>query len=366
MPQIPRRQLLGGVASLVGVSFGARSQIVDVLPWRPDAGDPPESPHAAEWMFFTPAEAETIEAVADRFIPPDETTAGGKDAGCAVFVDRQLAGPYGSRRELYVSPPFLKGQKNQGPQGQDGPAAIYRKALAARDAYARRHKGGIFAKLSPNNQDEILKPLERGDVKLEGVDGQSFFETLLKAIREGFFADPIYGGNRDMCAWKMIGFPGARNDYRDCIGRHNQQFPLGPVSIMGAPDRKPPTKTRGLAMPRKLPSRDVLVIGLGWTGSIVAHELTDAGPARALAAATCGGSDESHPCGARRPAHRFDGRGADRPRYAVVRPEARRRAGRGRSHLCPQQLGPRGAGGGRGRSCGRAPLHHRARGTLGG
>ena len=191
MPQIPRRQLLGGVASLVGVSFGARSQIVDVLPWRPDAGDPPESPHAADWTFFTPAEAATVEAVADRFIPPDETTAGGKDAGCAAFVDRHVAGPYGSRRGLYVSPPFLKGQNNQGPQDQDGPPAIYRKALAALDAYARRHKGGIFAKLSPNNQDEILKHLERGDVKLEGVDGQSFFETLLKAIREGFFADPI-------------------------------------------------------------------------------------------------------------------------------------------------------------------------------
>ncbi len=179
-------------------------------------------------MFFTPAEAATIEAVADRFIPPDETTAGGKDAGCAVFVDRQLAGPYGSRRGLYVSPPFLKGEKNQGPQDQDNPAAIYRKALAALDAYARQHKGDIFARLSPSDQDEILKGLERGDVKLEGVDGQSFFETLLKAIQEGFFADPIYGGNRDMCAWKMIGFPGARYDYRDWIGRHNQRFPLQP------------------------------------------------------------------------------------------------------------------------------------------
>ncbi|MGA8447952.1 MAG: hypothetical protein WB766_22605 [Roseiarcus sp.] len=85
-----------------------------------------------------------------------------------------------------------------------------------------------------------------------------------------------------MCAWKVIVFPGARYDYRDCIGRNNQQFPVGPVSTMGAPDRKPPTKTRGLAMPRKLPSRDVVVSGLGWTGSIVPHGLTEAGPARAL------------------------------------------------------------------------------------
>jgi len=30
-------------------------------------------------------------------------------------------------------------------------------------------------------------------------------------------------------------------------------------------------------MARKLPRRDVAIVGLGWTGSIVANELTDAG-----------------------------------------------------------------------------------------
>ena len=30
-------------------------------------------------------------------------------------------------------------------------------------------------------------------------------------------------------------------------------------------------------MARKLPHKDVVIIGLGWTGSILAHELTDAG-----------------------------------------------------------------------------------------
>ena len=32
---------------------------------------------------------------------------------------------------------------------------------------------------------------------------------------EGYFADPIYGGNRDMAGWKLVGFPGVRYDYRD-------------------------------------------------------------------------------------------------------------------------------------------------------
>jgi len=30
-------------------------------------------------------------------------------------------------------------------------------------------------------------------------------------------------------------------------------------------------------MARKLPKRDVVIVGLGWTGSIMAHELTDEG-----------------------------------------------------------------------------------------
>jgi len=53
---------------------------------------------------------------------------------------------------------------------------------------------------------------------------------------EGFFADPAYGGNRDMASWRMIGFPGARYDYRDFVSRHNETYPLPPVSILGAAD----------------------------------------------------------------------------------------------------------------------------------
>ncbi len=52
-----------------------------------------------------------------------------------------------------------------------------------------------------------------------------FFETLLQDTRYGFFADPIFGGNRDMAAWKMTGFPGARYDYRDWVERHNERYP---------------------------------------------------------------------------------------------------------------------------------------------
>ncbi len=50
---------------------------------------------------------------------------------------------------------------------------------------------------------------------------------------EGFFADPVYSGNRDMVGWKMIGHPGAKYDYLDWIERHNETYPHPPVSIYG-------------------------------------------------------------------------------------------------------------------------------------
>ena len=68
--------------------------------------------------------------------------------------------------------------------------------------------GKRFAELAPEEQDEVLRGMEAGTVQLSGIEAKKFFKTLLKDIQEGFFADPIYGGNRDMCAWKMIGFPG--------------------------------------------------------------------------------------------------------------------------------------------------------------
>jgi gluconate 2-dehydrogenase gamma chain len=93
--------------------------------------------------------------------------------------------------------------------------------------------------LVAEQQDEILHGLESGTVQLEGVDGKTFFEQLLKDVQQGFFADPIYGGNHEMCAWKMIGFPGARYDYTEWVGRHNEHYPYPPVSIAGRDDWKP-------------------------------------------------------------------------------------------------------------------------------
>jgi gluconate 2-dehydrogenase gamma chain len=236
-----RRDFLAGTAILVLSTVNSRATVVSGgLPWTPNAGTPPTPVRPGPWNFFTSDEARAVEALADRIIPPDPQTPGGKDSGCAVFIDRQLAGAYGRSEGHYTQPPFMPGTKQQGSQSAKGPAAAYREALAALDKYCQsNYQGKRFPDLSDEQKDELLKGLEDQKVKLEGVDGGSFFALVVKDVKEGFFADPLYGGNRDMAGWKMIGFPGARYNYRDWVERHNEPFPLPPVSIMGRGDWSP-------------------------------------------------------------------------------------------------------------------------------
>jgi gluconate 2-dehydrogenase gamma chain len=202
------------------------------LPWKPGSADPPTVVTPGGWHYFTPQEAATVEAFVDRLIPPDPETPGGKDTGCAVFIDRQLAGPYGRFEGYYMSGPFQVGTKEQGPQSSVTPAQQYRKALAALDTACRSKFGGkAFTELTDDQRDEAIKGLEDGSLKLDGTDSKEFFKLILKDTQNGFLADPIYGGNKDMASWKMIGFPGTHYDYRDWIDRHNQRVTLPPVSI---------------------------------------------------------------------------------------------------------------------------------------
>jgi gluconate 2-dehydrogenase gamma chain len=236
-----RRDLLAGTAVLLlSGGLGRASTISGQLPWSPNAGDPPVRVKAGPWLFFSGDEGRAIEAIADRVIPPDPETPGGKDSGCAVFIDRQLAGPFGEQDGLYVRPPFQTGMKNQGDQSEGGPRQNYRSGLAALDkACKAKYAGKEFADLSDSDKDKVLGDLESGELKLDGADGKAFFAEVIKDLQMGFFADPIYGGNRDMVAWKMIGYPGTRYNYLDWVDRHNERFPLPPVSMTGRAEWTP-------------------------------------------------------------------------------------------------------------------------------
>jgi gluconate 2-dehydrogenase gamma chain len=231
-----RRQLLATAAwFLAGTAVARASSISGSLPWNPNAGHPPQQVRPGSWQYFTHDEANAVEAIVDRIIPPDPQTPGGKDAGCGVYIDRQLAGPYGKNEGLFRGGPFQEGAKSQGPQSPETPAELYRKGLAALDKHCKDKFGGKgFAALSDADKDAVLHELDNSEMKFGEADGKVFFDQILKDTQQGFFADPIYGGNKDMTAWKMIGFPGARYNYLDWVDRHNERFPLPPVSIAGS------------------------------------------------------------------------------------------------------------------------------------
>lgn len=229
--------LLASTAAIVAVTTISRRAGARVIsgatPWSPNEVYPPEIVQPGPWRFFTADEAAVVEAIADRLIPPDDLGPGGKDAGCAVFIDRQLMSPYGTSEWLYMEAPFVPDAPgNFGPQSPKTPIQRYREGLAALAAYTKQQYGGkLLHQLDPAEQDKVLTGLEKGDVKIP--EAKAFFNQVQANVVEGYFADPIYGGNKDMCGWKLVGFPGVRYDYRDVIDNPNKPYTLPPVSLAG-------------------------------------------------------------------------------------------------------------------------------------
>ncbi|WP_341523678.1 gluconate 2-dehydrogenase subunit 3 family protein [Pseudomonas sp. G.S.17] len=234
---LTRRQLLVSSATSIAVGAAASAKaatLVGLPQWVPFDRNGPMHYDTPGWQFFTADEAREVEAIVERLIPADDLSVSGKDAGCAVFIDRQLAGEYGTFDRLYMQGPFEKGTPMQGDQSPLVPQQRYRLGLAGLAGYCQKQFQKAFSALSAEDKDKVLTDLEKGAISLDGIDAKLFFQQVLGNTMEGFFADPIYGGNRDMVSWKMIGFPGARYDYRDYIGRHNQKLDLVPISIIGS------------------------------------------------------------------------------------------------------------------------------------
>lgn len=238
MPRSTRRELLGASALLALAGPALGRTISGEMPWEPNEAFPPPPIEPGPLQFLTQDEAATIDAIVDRLIPADELGPGGKESGCTVFIDRQLAGPFGVNDGLYNEGPFAEHPlPSQGLQTALTPREQYRKGLAALAEYCKAHfDGRSFAQLSPADQDKVLKGLEKGEIELPGFSGRALFAAVHTGAMEGFFADPIYGGNRDMAGWKLVGFPGTRYDYRDVIANPNKPYTQPPVPISGRSD----------------------------------------------------------------------------------------------------------------------------------
>ena len=237
--RLSRRRLLtaGAVITAAPVVTAAAAATLggSDVPFKEGQANAPSAVDTSSgWTWFTDAEAAFVTAAVARLIPADDLGPGAVEADVPTFIDRQLAGAYGRGERWYMQGPWSPGLPTQGYQTRLTPAGMYRAAIRATDAaVVRESHGGSFAKLAAADQDAFLQRLEKGDVALDGIDAKAFFAQLLQNTMEGFWSDPIYGGNRDMAGWKLIGFPGARYDHSSFVAQHGTAYPLPPVGLKG-------------------------------------------------------------------------------------------------------------------------------------
>jgi gluconate 2-dehydrogenase alpha chain len=212
-------------------------------------------------VVLTQAEADTLAAILERLFPADENGPGATEIGVLEYVDRALAGPYAHARDAYRLGLFAINQ-----------ASIHRFQIG-------------FGQASSDQQDSLLIELEEGRVReFDAIAAKEFFELVRAHLQEGLFSDPCYGGNRNKAGWKVLGHPGVwlENSAEEnlCPGQVDKggviqslaDIQLPKASSLTIPNYDP---QRGALDPA--PDTDVVLVGAGSVGSMVAPILAKAG-----------------------------------------------------------------------------------------
>lgn len=232
---VPRRQFLLG-AGLVGTSLAGTAiaaglpEPAEVQQGAPAAAAPTQE--AEPFVNLTALEAAFIVAAVDTLIPADELSPSGSDCGVAIFIDRQLGSAWGGGAKMYRTGPFVRGKPEQGYQLPLTPREYFAAGIAAANAWSHKTYGKDFERLAPADRVAALKAMEDGRATFENFDAKAFFGQLHGITMAGFFADPIYGGNRDKIGWKLLGFPGLPATYADKIDAYrDKRYVADPQSI---------------------------------------------------------------------------------------------------------------------------------------
>ncbi len=171
-------------------------------PFRVEAQEGPQQGTVrVPLRFFTAAEGRVVTAACERIFPSDESGPGATEAGVVIYIDRQLAGPYGRDKYRYTKGPWVDSVPEHGYQGKATPREIYREGIRLLTD---------FAGLPPAEQDAKLRTIEK----------TAFFQMLRRHTLEGMFCDPLHGGNAGMIGWQLIGYPGPRMSYREEVDQN--------------------------------------------------------------------------------------------------------------------------------------------------
>jgi gluconate 2-dehydrogenase gamma chain len=220
---IPRRKFLlgAGVAGTAVATGLVQTAAADAPPTPAPA--PVAAAPAEPLLILNETEHAFTVAAVDTLIPADELSPSGSDCGIAVYIDRQLASAWGGGAKTYRAGPYLQGKPEQGYQLPLTPADFYAAGVAAANAWSRKTHGHDFDRLEPDQRAEALKAMQEGKAEFANFSSRAFFARLLALTMEGFFADPIYGGNRNKASWRMLGFPGLPATYANAIDEYRDK-----------------------------------------------------------------------------------------------------------------------------------------------
>ncbi len=216
--------------------------------------------------IFTPSQRNTAVALFARMFPADDGKPGATEIGVIDYLEQQLIG---YERDL---------------------AQTYRTGLDKLDQCAQQQYHQPFAQCQPGQQDALLSALEQGTLPDFAFPAQAaFMDILVRHMREGLFADPIHGGNRDKLGWQTLGHPGVwlENSAAEMLAQEpvtkggviqslqdlaDMDFPR-PDGAPAIPPGFDPD--RGLVPPQG--PADVILLGMGAMNSVIAPLLTEAG-----------------------------------------------------------------------------------------
>jgi len=221
----------------------------------PSVPDTPTArPETGILRFFTLHEAQTVEAITARLLPGTPEDPGAREAGVVNYIDNMLAYANPFAEATYREAPFAETYVGERPpsaaegdfsvvwidheeverygyQSTLGPRDVYRTGLRSVDRHANQAFGADFISLSEDQQDQVVTAMADGEATgFEHPGSEEFFHVLRRHTCEAMFSDPVYGGNRDMVGWRLIGYPGAQRAYTEAYVRGQTEEEL-PQSI---------------------------------------------------------------------------------------------------------------------------------------
>jgi hypothetical protein len=161
-------------------------------------------------IWLTDDEHRRLTAVLDEVIPGDEQSPGAGAAGGADYVDLLLGAFTFDPPRIWAGGPF-SGRRG-GEPGFDhwlelgaGEQLAWRIRLEGSAGLPEREFNGEVVGWQQLYRDGLARLAAGEDLD---AASQEWRDLLFQHACEALYGDPVYGGNRDECGWRAIGFDG--------------------------------------------------------------------------------------------------------------------------------------------------------------